>query len=194
MECAAGYDASGEPTTIDCQADGQWTVAGLTCTIRDCGSSLPVSTTADVASSECSGDTTVGSTCTAQCNEGYTQVAGTVGSFVCATDGTWTATEAGDSFACSAVTCDTAIGTGNAASFVCPSSAFGATCTVECDLGYNTISSTPFTCGEAGFTGGSYTCEIVTCGSLPTSGDGVVTTCASDEYLAVSLDERERLR
>ena len=191
FSCGAGFDDNAASnTSITCQANGQWTMSDLVCTVRDCGTALPVSASSTEASTNCSGATTVGAQCSASCNSGFSQTAGTVADYECDESGSWVPVVSGGAFECVAITCDPAIGTGDASDFVCPSAAFGEECTVECNEGYNTSSSTPFTCDDSGaYTGGSFTCEIVTCGALPVSGDGVLTECPSDEYLDVSTVE-----
>jgi hypothetical protein len=192
FECGTGFDENGEGIdSITCLASGEWSSTPFACVERDCGSNLPVTTTSAEASFDCGAVTTVGATCAATCNLGFTQAAGTVGDYICDASGSWVPAFSGPEIECVAVTCDPAIGMDAASDFVCPSASFGDQCTVTCNEGYNTVSSTPFTCDTSGsFTGGSYSCAIVTCGALPVSGEGIVVDCARDEYLDVSCPLR----
>lgn len=165
VTCLPGYDGTSE--TFACDASGTWvsTSSPLLCTPKDCGTAIP--SLDPNASADCSVvDTRFGEdNCIATCNAagGFAPVSGD-GNYTCSEDGVWVG-----ELTCAEVSCPAEVpGLSNAVSSCTAGTAFGDSCTAQCQLGFDDVSAAggKFTCGIDGAWSGSIDCQPVNCGPL----------------------------
>ncbi|XP_060573656.1 sushi, von Willebrand factor type A, EGF and pentraxin domain-containing protein 1-like [Ruditapes philippinarum] len=160
VDCTTGYEAS--KSTISCKENGKWNKA--TCTIKDCG---PLSLiTNGTATLDVPSTSTFGATASINCTAGY-EASKT--SISCKGNGKWTKSS------CIIKDCGPlpTINNGTATLDDSGTSTFGATASINCMGGYETISAS-ISCNQNGEWTNA-TCTIKDCGVLPSITNGTAT-------------------
>jgi hypothetical protein len=161
--CSTGYGATGALTRT-CQADGTWSGAAPTCTVKSCGT-LTGPTNGAVSATV----TTYGATATYGCNTGF-DVAGAA-TRTCQADGTWSGTPA----TCAVKDCGGLPAPTNG-SVSAPTTTYGSTATYSCVTGYGPSGSATRTCQATGaWSGTAPTCVIANCPALQSPTGGAVS-------------------
>jgi hypothetical protein len=170
--CNNGY--TGGPSTITCQANGNWSGGGLSCTPVSCGAAPAANANGTVSGS----GTTYNSTRTYSCNAGY--MGG--GNLTCESDGDWSAATAPACTLISAYCSTTAPVNGS----VTGGNTLGSVATYSCGTGYMIASGNAMrTCNANGpsgtLSGTQPTCGPVSCGAAP-DGNFSTATATSTVY------------
>ena len=151
VKCDTGYVRTSGNDLYSCKSDGTWS-GNLTCAVRDCGSAIP--NLGFGAEAFCA-NTNFGSTCSATCSSGFTQIDGT-GLYVCDEQGFWQG-----SLTCVPTDCGpfSAPTLHSTLAAPCTNTLYGSSCAAACDSGYTRLqSSATFRCGASGWSG-SLVCE-----------------------------------
>lgn len=162
--CDAGYSLVGDERRT-CRADGRWSGTVPSCLLGDCG---PLSSPENGSVS--AAGTTVGSTATYSCDEGFTLGAGDA-TRTCQADGSWS----GAPPTCFLVDCGTLSPPANGA-VETDGTRYLSTATYACDVGHELVGGATRTCQADGrWSGSAPTCRVADCGPLAAPDDGAVS-------------------
>jgi hypothetical protein len=165
--CAIGYALVG-PAVRTCGANGTWSDAAPTCSIKSCGA-LTSPTNGMVSTT----GTTYGATATYTCSMGLGPSGSSTRS--CLMDGTWS----GMTPACVHADCP-ALPSPDGGTVSAPTLTFGSTATYACESGYGLTGASTRTCQTDGtWSAAAPTCTIKSCGALTAPSNGAVNMTAA---------------
>ncbi|XP_064388229.1 sushi, von Willebrand factor type A, EGF and pentraxin domain-containing protein 1-like [Halichondria panicea] len=167
--CNTGYVLSGS-ATVNCEVSGGWSTRP-TCEVISCGPLPSISN----GSPDTPTKTTFGGTGTYSCNTGY--VLSGSATVTCEASGGWSTRPT-----CEIVSCGSLPSISNGSPDTPTSTTFGGTGTYSCNTGYVLSGSATVTCEASGGWSTRPTCEIVSCGSLPSISNGSPDTPTSTTF------------